>query len=94
MADRTHNGAASEAQPRRRPRNRKAQIAVAAARAFSDRGDEFGPADPHHSALHDGVFDAEHLREPGTQHNALLSTEVTARGARGAFQFRELWLTY
>src|SRR6478736_2851920 len=38
MADRTQDNAVSETQPRRRPRNRKAQIAVAAARAFSERG--------------------------------------------------------
>lgn len=38
MADRTQNDAAPETQPRRRPRNRKAQIAVAAGRAFSERG--------------------------------------------------------
>ncbi|MCX5044004.1 TetR/AcrR family transcriptional regulator [Aldersonia sp. NBC_00410] len=38
MADRTQISSVAETAPRRRPRNRKAQIAVAAARAFSERG--------------------------------------------------------
>jgi hypothetical protein len=35
---------------------------------IGDGRDEFGPADPHHPALHDRVFDTEGLGEPGPQH--------------------------
>jgi hypothetical protein len=37
----------------------------AEAASVGDGADELRFADPHHAALHDGLFDADRLREPG-----------------------------